>query len=431
MSTELYSPSKRDTFFSRGYSNFSSDIDSKYIREDFEFVLNGKNVAGSAYITYCDAYHRFELLQVDNISKSSILLNGAWDDSSRHSITFYSPANYAQWGLPVNVSLQWKYLFDSSGSFTKEIWLADEKSATLSSVYRYTNSLNKINTGVVVYHQYSIPITGGSIFCRTIGSGEPIVLVNGGPGWSSDHIIPLAEMLSRNNFQVIIFDQRGTGESRLCSLDTNSITWNQMTADIEAVRNYFKIKSWIVVGHSLGAMLAMNYCTTHPETISKMILLAPGGMNLDFLEEYPASLNSRLSIENLQQIKFWMAKPESGQGLASMNIIYNTLPALIYNDSLANSLMDNIDTTTWRMQTASLVWDNLTKVGFDISKRLMHFHRPVLIVQGCQDALGNLLPVEIKKVLPNARIRFINNAAHILWADQPTEIEKVLSDFLK
>ena len=49
-----------------------------------------------------------------------------------------------------------------------------------------------------------------AIHYRDLGDGRPLLLVNGGPGWSSDHMLPVAKRLAQE-YRVILFDQRGTG----------------------------------------------------------------------------------------------------------------------------------------------------------------------------------------------------------------------------
>ncbi len=429
LSVHLYNPANFDTVFSKGYSNFSPSIDSKYIREDFEFSISDKSISGSAYISYSEAYDRFELLQIDNTSKSSIVLNGIWDDTTHRTLTFFPVENYPQWGLPGTVQLKWKYIFQEGNTFTKEIWLASDNKETLSSSYNYSN--HSIQFDTAQWEQHSIPIHDGNIFFQSTGKGQPILLINGGPGWSSNHIKPFAEMLNKLNYRVIIYDQRGTGNSKLNSLDSNTVSLKQMVIDIEVIRKHLNLKSWIVAGHSFGAMLAMNYCVLHPDNISKLLLLAPGGMNLNFFETYQSSINARLSKQNIDNISYWTSKTESNSSITSMNIIYNTLPAFLYYDSLVNSMMNYIDTTTWNSQTASLIWNDLARINFDITPGLKKFSKPVLIVQGNQDALGNQHAMEIKNVFQNSQLQFINNAAHIIWADQPLQCLEIVSSFLK
>ena len=52
------------------------------------------------------------------------------------------------------------------------------------------------------------------IHYTTFGTGDPILIINGGPGMSSAGFVGLAKELSKNN-RTIIYDQRGTGSSKM------------------------------------------------------------------------------------------------------------------------------------------------------------------------------------------------------------------------
>ena len=69
--------------------------------------------------------------------------------------------------------------------------------------------------------------TEGYADCRSVklhytvfGKGYPLVIINGGPGMNSEGFAGVARQLSVNNGnQVIIYDQRGTGRSKMDRID--------------------------------------------------------------------------------------------------------------------------------------------------------------------------------------------------------------------
>jgi proline iminopeptidase len=413
---------------SKGHAVFCSKLEDRYLQEDFEFELNGKKIFGTAYITYSEFYNRFELMQVDNASKSSILLYSETQDSVNSSISFVQPLTSNMWGLSNNIKVKWKYNFKPEGNFTKEIWLVDGEKEKLSSSYAYKLKLEVEPS--VKWEKHVINQSDGKLTYYTIGSGKPILIINGGPGWSCEHIKPFAEKLNPKVCKVIVFDQRGTGSSRLATEDSLSITLAKVTNDIELIRKDLQLKSWDIIGHSFGAMIAMNYVANYPKTISKLILMAPGGANLGFLETYQYSLNARLSEQNMNDLTYWTKRADKQPETASLNIIYNTLPAFLYHDSLVNGMMDFIDPLTWNMQTASLMWTDLSKINFDVSKKLKSYYGKTLILQGDQDALGNNHPLVLATYFNKAQVKMLNECAHILWVDQMGKTISIINEFL-
>ncbi|MBL0008446.1 MAG: hypothetical protein IPP25_15045 [Saprospiraceae bacterium] len=54
----------------------------------------------------------------------------------------------------------------------------------------------------------AISIDGAQIYYKTFGKGQPLLIINGGPGMNSDGFEGLAVSLSEH-FMTIIYDQRG------------------------------------------------------------------------------------------------------------------------------------------------------------------------------------------------------------------------------
>lgn len=93
---------------------------------------------------------------------------------------------------------------------------------------------------------------GSKLHYRIYGKGIPILVINGGPGMNSDRFASLALQLSKN-YQVILYDQRGTGKSIIENPNASNITISLMIEDIENLRKYLKIDSWIILGIHLAA----------------------------------------------------------------------------------------------------------------------------------------------------------------------------------
>ena len=92
------------------------------------------------------------------------------------------------------------------------------------------------------------------LYYKIIGEGEPIVVLHGGPGFDHNHMLPFVELA--NDYKVIFYDQRATGNST-GNVDVNSITVDNFVEDLEGLRKKLNLGRVTLVGHSWGAMLAM------------------------------------------------------------------------------------------------------------------------------------------------------------------------------
>ena len=83
-------------------------------------------------------------------------------------------------------------------------------------------------------------------YYKTFGTGESLLIINGGPGMNSNGFEGLAKSLSENQ-QTIIYDQRGTGKSTLAKIDATTVSMQLMADDIESLRKHLKIKKWKII----------------------------------------------------------------------------------------------------------------------------------------------------------------------------------------
>lgn len=109
------------------------------------------------------------------------------------------------------------------------------------------------------------------IYFEQVGNpkGQPIVFLHGGPGGgiNSDH----RRYFDPKHYHVILFDQRGCGQSTPHAELKGNTTWD-LASDIEKLREHLQIKKWHVFGGSWGSTLALAYAITYPEQTTALIL---------------------------------------------------------------------------------------------------------------------------------------------------------------
>ncbi|WP_413582718.1 prolyl aminopeptidase [Bdellovibrio sp. HCB288] len=110
-----------------------------------------------------------------------------------------------------------------------------------------------------------------NIYFEEVGNpaGKPIVFLHGGPGGgvAPDH----RRFFDPKNYRIILFDQRGSGQSTPCAELRENTTWD-LVADTERVREHLKIDKWVVFGGSWGSTLALTYAIKHPERVKALVL---------------------------------------------------------------------------------------------------------------------------------------------------------------
>ncbi len=124
--------------------------------------------------------------------------------------------------------------------------------------------------------------------------GVAALVLHGGPG--SGFSDALLRYFNPAIFRVVAFDQRGCGRSTPRG-ETRDNTTALLIDDIEALRHYLGIQSWLVVGGSWGATLALAYAARHRTAVSGALLrglFVPSRAELDWFfrgasSEYPAA----------------------------------------------------------------------------------------------------------------------------------------------
>jgi pimeloyl-ACP methyl ester carboxylesterase len=105
-------------------------------------------------------------------------------------------------------------------------------------------------------------------------NAKPIILITG-LGATMDMWNPLLlEQLSSSNYTVIIFDNRGAGESTAGG--TKEFSISQFANDTAGLLDALKIDKADVLGWSMGSFIAQELALTNPDKVGNLILYASG-----------------------------------------------------------------------------------------------------------------------------------------------------------
>ena len=274
-----------------------------------------------------------------------------------------------------------------------------------------------------------ISTDSSAIFYRTYGTGKPLLIINGGPGMNSDGFQGLATALSEN-FRTIIFDQRGTGRSVLKKVDSTTITMELMISDIEFLRKQLGLKSWSVLGHSFGGMVASAYATVHPEVIDRIVLSSSGGIDLGLLDYFRESLNAKLTTAQRDTIEYWAARMDGEDGrYARLQRAKVLAHAYVLDTTYYPVIAERL--TQINPEVNQLMWDNLHRISFDCRNQLRDVDIPVLIIQGKQDLVRPQTAEDSHQAFRNSKIVFMDHCIHYGWLDNPEVYFKEVVGFLR
>lgn len=154
-------------------------------------------------------------------------------------------------------------------------------------------------------------------------NGKTVVLLHG-KNFNGYYFEQTAKALQKEGFRVMMPDQIGFGKSS--KPKQYQFTFQQLAENTKSILDDLKIDKYIVLGHSMGGMLATKMAVMYPENVEKLILANPIGLedyrkfspyqNIDRL--YAAELKNTYDSYKEYQLKFYYDgkwKPEYDQWL--------------------------------------------------------------------------------------------------------------------
>lgn len=277
----------------------------------------------------------------------------------------------------------------------------------------------------------SVGRDGFALHYGSEGSGTPIVFLSGGPGLEVDYFVPAAKLFPAG-YRRIYLEQRGTGRSRPAKLTLENMTLRLAVEDLEALRRHLKVERLLLAGHSWGGMLAMAYGASYPDRVDRLILIGSGGPDNEFRARFGDNIAARLHAEDMDARQKWIAAGKEGADIdkVRMGALKAIVPAYFFDRAKGLGVAAAFPDRALRADASELLNQDLGK-HYDLRSTLTKLTRPVLILQGHQDPMGDKTAEEIKALLPSATLRYFNKCGHFPWIERPDEMQAAIADFLK
>lgn len=135
-----------------------------------------------------------------------------------------------------------------------------------------TEPLRTLYPAIEPYAVHRLQVSGGhQLYVEEAGNpaGVPVVFLHGGPGSGLTPV--MRQFFDPERYRVILPEQRGAGRSTpRGALHTNT-TWH-LVDDLEVIREYLGVDTWLVFGGSWGSTLGLAYAQSHPARATGLIL---------------------------------------------------------------------------------------------------------------------------------------------------------------
>src|SRR6185503_18555432 len=236
-----------------------------------------------------------------------------------------------------------------------------------------------LGQGPMMAQSVLIKTDGATLALRYFpGSGEPIVLLHGGPGMG-DYFDSFPEILSPP-YRVVSYDQRGCGASSCEML----FDVEKQVGDLDSIREHLGADRIHLFGHSWGGLLGQLYAKVHPERVGSLVLccsMANTGRNVAAMES--KGIAERVLGRPKRSRLYWLAAgillqfPGSFGDLGFGHIMKQLLPNYYVRAGLGTERLrrDPREQTSWRGTNRSI------KAIHEDYPAQMPLDAPVLLVQ--------------------------------------------------
>jgi pimeloyl-ACP methyl ester carboxylesterase len=264
-----------------------------------------------------------------------------------------------------------------------------------------------------------------NIAYKRFGQGKPILFISGTSQTKDAWEPTLLSQLAATNHTVIVFDNRGIGET---NIGTQPFSIEQFANDTAGLLDALQIEKADVFGASLGSFVAQELTLNYPEKVDRLILHATycGGNEAIYASGEAAELVMILaSAEVLQN----MTAEEQAMVLAQimfppewleehLEILNTTVIQLAPSRSATPEIIQ-------QQGLASGTW----KGSCD---RLANITQPTLLIVGDQDVvLPAANAVMMAQRIPNSWLVIIQGTGHGMAWQVPNEFTAIIQTFLE
>jgi pimeloyl-ACP methyl ester carboxylesterase len=242
-------------------------------------------------------------------------------------------------------------------------------------------------------------VNGLHMYYETHGAGSPLVLLHGGMMTIDLNFATLIPTLSERH-QVIGVELQGHGRTGDIERE---ITPAASASDVIALLDHLGIERAHVLGHSMGAAVALELAVNHPDRVRSIVPMSasvrPDGMHEDLTDPAKQATSTR------------MPTPQDFEDFRNAYLRLSPHPDH-FDDFLQALSQSDADLRGWT------------------DEQLAGITAPVLIVQGDRDFVTVEHGALMQQLIPGAQLAVLPNTTHMQTTRRAGYLLPMLADFL-
>lgn len=269
------------------------------------------------------------------------------------------------------------------------------------------------------FYRIEEPVFNGRVAVYEAGRGKTraILLVHGigedGARDYSDHIAWL-----RESFHVIAVDLPGFGQSDKSNAEYTPANYARV---LKHVSDRFIGRPFVLVGHSMGALVSLRYAAAYPGEVERLVVIAAPGV----LHRYATTSRYIAGLMGISQSEFeslgWLGRLP-GKILTPLERLHVDPDAVLADPRQRESLLGGDPVKIAGLAAAI----------DDLHREVRDVRVETLILWGARDRVAPLRNGKVlARKLPRARLSVIEDAGHTPMEETPLSFRAELEPFLE
>ena len=234
------------------------------------------------------------------------------------------------------------------------------------------------------------------------GEGQPIILLHGLMGTLSN-LEGILNHFSEKGYKVII------PELPIYTLPLLKTNVKNLSKFLKEFMEFKNIDKAILLGNSLGGHIALYFTKLNLDKVAGLVLAGSSGLYEKSMgDSYPKRGNYEY-IETKTQEVFYNPKTASKEMIDEVFDVVNNRSKAIKTLAIAKSA-----------------------IRHNMAKDLADMHTPACVIWGKNDTVTPPeVAVEFEKLLPDAKLYWIDKCGHVPMMEHPEEFNELLENWLK
>jgi proline iminopeptidase len=286
-------------------------------------------------------------------------------------------------------------------------------------------------------------INGAKLYVLSVGSGDPLIIIPGGPGGNHLGYRSFDSLCVKGNIRIIYFDAFGRGKSDTAK-NPKEYSIARDIEDIEGLRKALGLAKINLLGHSYGSMVAQGYALKYGKHLAHLIIANgfhsnamwqenDNNSNHEIKTNYPEVWQQLMAVRN----KGAISSSENHQdiyGRVPYGFLYAYNPDNFVNRGKRKSYPNPFNAKLYYQLVGPdgdfIVGNDIGK--YDVRQQLKTLKMPVLIIAGRYDRVAvPWMQVQYKKFCPQATFVMFEKSGHNPQVEEPEKDFQVIEDFLK